>query len=232
MIKLEHISKTFGYVKVFDDFTLAFPEDKITVILGPSGCGKTTLLNILAGLKPVDQGVATKTEHVSYLFQEPRLLPWLTIRENIALVLKKKMEPSWINRQIREHLETIGLSRYADYYPSQLSGGMRQRAAMVRAFSYDAPLLLMDEPFKSLDVKMQFQLIRDFLTLWQQKKRTVITVTHDVQEALWLADEILVFPEKPVKTINKFVIGLPQAERTQDGRLADIEKKLLDLLLK
>jgi len=232
MIKLEHISKNFGYVKVFDDFTLAFPEDKITVILGPSGCGKTTLLNILAGLKPVDQGVATKAEHVSYLFQEPRLLPWLTIRENIALVLKEKMEPSWINRQIRENLETIGLSRYADCYPSQLSGGMRQRAAMVRAFSYDAPLLLMDEPFKSLDVKMQFQLIRDFLTLWQQKKRTVITVTHDVQEALWLADEILVFPEKPVKTINKFVIGLAQAERTQDGRLADIEKKLLDLLLK
>jgi NitT/TauT family transport system ATP-binding protein len=231
MIKVEHISKNFGSLKVFEDFTLEFPEGKITTILGPSGCGKTTLLNILAGLVKVDQGNLVTADNVSYLFQEPRLLPWLTIRQNIALVLQDKMSVKEINERVTVNLIAIGLKEYGDYYPSQLSGGMRQRAAMARAFSYDAPLLLMDEPFKSLDIKTRFRLIDDFLKLWQKQPRTVITVTHDVKEAVRLGSRIVVLSEKPVQLLAQFENDSLLAERADCKISLNLEQEILQLLL-
>jgi NitT/TauT family transport system ATP-binding protein len=231
MIKLKHVSKSFGGLKVFDDLTLEFPEEKITAILGPSGCGKTTLLNILAGLVKVDQGKVLTTENVSYLFQEPRLLPWLTIRQNIRLVLQDKMSGLEIEKRVTENLKATALMEYADYYPGQLSGGMRQRAAMARAFSYDAPLLLMDEPFKSLDIKGRYLLAADFLRLWRQEPRSVIIVTHDVKEAVLFGGRIVVFLNKPVHVLQYFESGSGQAEWTDDHAL-NLEQRILQLLLK
>jgi NitT/TauT family transport system ATP-binding protein len=231
MIRVEHISKCFGSLKVFDDFSLEFPEEKITAILGPSGCGKTTLLNTLAGLVKVDQGTVVTTDNVSYLFLEPRLLPWLTVRQNIALVLQDKMSPKEIPERVSENIKATGLTNYADYYPSQLSGGMRQRAAMARAFSYNAPLLLMDEPFKSLDIKTRFQLIADFLELWQKQPRTVVTVTHDVKEAVLLGSRIVVLSDKPLKVLQSFSPNFLQAKRSEYDETQNLEKEILQLLL-
>ena len=234
MIKVEQIFKSYGSHQVFEDFSLTFPEGKITAILGPSGCGKTTLLNILAGLIPVDQGKVETAYQVSYLFQEPRLLPWLTISQNIDLVLPEKMAVSERKEKIQASLKATGLAQYGGYYPSQLSGGMRQRAAMARAFSFDAPLLLMDEPFKSLDLKTRIELIGNFLELWTQTLRTVITVTHDVKEAMMLGDLILVLAGRPARV--NFIRELPlfQTERNHPHHpeMVILEQQLYEQLLK
>jgi NitT/TauT family transport system ATP-binding protein len=231
MIKVGHIAKNFGSLKVFDDFSLEFPEKQITAILGPSGCGKTTLLNILAGLVKIDQGKVTTTNNVSYLFQEPRLLPWLTIRQNIALVLKDKMSVQEIDERVFENLHATGLTDFGDYYPAQLSGGMRQRAAMARAFSYDAPLLLMDEPFKSLDIKTRFQLIADFLELWRKQPRTVVIVTHDVKEAVLMGSKIVVLSDNPVRVLREFTTNVLQADWTECEASSILEREILQLIL-
>jgi NitT/TauT family transport system ATP-binding protein len=231
MIELGHIFKSFGNLKVFDDFSLEYPEQKITAILGPSGCGKTTMLNILAGLVKVDGGAVITTGNVSYLFQEPRLLPWLTIRENIDLVLRDKIDASLINGRIIEYLKMTGLTDYINYYPAELSGGMRQRAAIARAFAYPAPLLLMDEPFKSLDFKTQFLLRNDFLSILRTQPRTVVMVTHDVKEAVLMGDSIVIFSDKPIQITDKIDIDCPQSQRIDDEKMLQLEKQILTMIL-
>jgi NitT/TauT family transport system ATP-binding protein len=231
MIELGHIFKSFGNLKVFDDFSLEYPEQKITAILGPSGCGKTTMLNILAGLVKVEGGTVITTGNVSYLFQEPRLLPWLTIRENIDLVLRDKMAASLINGRIIEYLKMTGLTDYIDYYPAELSGGMRQRVAIARAFAYPAPLLLMDEPFKSLDFKTQFLLRNDFLSILRTQPRTVVMVTHDVKEAVLMGDRIVIFSDKPIQITGKIDIDCPQSQRIDDEKMLQLEKQILTMIL-
>lgn len=232
MAKLEHLSKNFGELRVFTDFSFEFPDNKITAILGPSGCGKTTLLNLLAGLMAADGGLLPPIPNLSYLFQEPRLLPWLTVRENIALVLKEKIKDSEIEARVDRHLQLMDLRKCADHYPARISGGMRQRVAMARAFAFEAPLLLMDEPFKSLDIKLRFRLIQDFLVLWQEEPRTVILVTHEVKEALWLADKVIVLSDKPAQVIHSADLEHPRERRDRDPALAELEKQWIDLLLK
>lgn len=206
MIRVEQISKSYGGLNVFDQFTLAFPQQRITAILGPSGCGKTTLLNILAGLAKVDSGKVSTSPEVGYLFQEPRLLPWLTVRENLSLVLRDKLPLTEVNRQVAKYLAAMGLERYQQFYPAELSGGLRQRVALARAFSYPAQLLLMDEPFKSLDVKTRFGLMDDFLELWHNEPRTVVAVTHDVKEAVRLGDQIVILSDKPVRVLKEIEV--------------------------
>jgi NitT/TauT family transport system ATP-binding protein len=232
MVKVEGISKTYGNLTVLDQLSLAFPTGKITAILGPSGCGKTTLLNILAGLTKADQGTVVTEENTSYLFQEPRLLPWLNTWQNVALVLQDKMPPAKVAEQVALNLAATGLTGFENYYPSQLSGGMRQRVAMARAFSYESSLLLMDEPFKSVDIKTRFQLIRDFLILWRRQPRTVITVTHEPREAVWLGDKIVILSTKPARIEKEFEIKTPQEGRTEDRGLLDLEKEIFNFLLK
>ena len=231
MIKVDHLRKLYGDLAVFEDFSCEFPEKKITAILGPSGCGKTTLLNILAKLVPVSGGEVGVPERISYLFQEPRLLPWLTLRQNLSLVLQGDIPSASLEEKIRQQLAAIGLSEYGDYYPGQLSGGMRQRAAMARAFAYEAPLLLMDEPFKSLDIKTRFQLMEDFRKLWQNQPRTVIMVTHDIKEAVLLGDLVLVFSNKPIMVLEKIQINLLYDEREKSREMVTYENRLLSLLI-
>ena len=204
MFRVTGIAKKFGGLQVLRDLSLEFPTNKITAILGPSGCGKTTLLKILAGLVKPDQGRVESTEKLSFLFQEPRLLPWLNIRQNLALILRDKLPAADLGNQIKSYLKAVGLADYHRFYPGQLSGGMKQRAAMARALSYPAELLLMDEPFKSLDLKTRYQLVTDFMALWRRNPNTVVVVTHDVKEAVWLGDQILLLSEKPARLVDKF----------------------------
>lgn len=232
MYKAERISKSFGELKVFQDLTLEFPDGKITAILGPSGCGKTTILKLMAGLAGADEGNVISTKRVGFLFQEPRLLPWLNIYQNLKFVLEDKVPARKMDSVIKNSLHAVGLGEYYDYYPRQLSGGMKQRAAMARAFSYPAELLLMDEPFKSLDLKTRFQLISDFLRLWIRKPNTVVVVTHDVKEAVWLGDRISVLSARPARLVESFQNDIPLESRMDGDISFRLEKTITKTVLK
>jgi NitT/TauT family transport system ATP-binding protein len=174
---------------------------EITCILGPSGVGKTTLFNVISGLTDYDGGEITGIENrnISYLFQEPRLLPWLTVYENIDIVLKNIYPEKKRNEVITHYLEMVGLIEYIDNKPEELSGGMKQRLAIARTFAYPSSLLLMDEPFQGLDVKLKNDIIESFLKLWEKDKRTVLFITHDIEEALKVSDQIYIIQDNPVK---------------------------------
>lgn len=183
MISLKNITKTYGEKTVFDNFNLDIEENKITVILGESGSGKTTLLNILAGLTEYS-GAVLGVDKVSMVFQRDRLVPHMTVKENILLTNE--------NADYKNLLESVGLKGAENLYPKQLSAGMSRRVAIARAFSYSAPLLLMDEPLVNLDLALKFSLMEIIKDLRRATGKTVLIVSHDVKEAATLADRAIV----------------------------------------
>ncbi|MDC7228235.1 MAG: ABC transporter ATP-binding protein [Spirochaetales bacterium] len=218
---------------LFCKFNMELPASRVSVILGPSGCGKTTLLNLINGLLIPDKGeIIGASGNTSVLFQEPRLLPWRTVRRNIEIVLNKHMGSEQSRATAEYYLQLVGLVDSADFFPSQLSGGMRQRVAIARAFAYPADTILMDEPFQALDLGLKINLTNLFTKLWVEDRRTSIFVTHDINEAILLGDEIFVFSdERPVQIIEKITNPEPHAERSLESRNSmEIEKKLYRLL--
>ncbi len=203
---LRNISKSYGDLEVFRDLSLEFIRGKINCILGPSGCGKTTLLNIISGSVKPDSGDRNDFVHarISYVFQDPRLLPWKTVWGNIAFVLKDRLKKDALHKRVEEHVKKVELLPFADYYPSRLSGGMRQRVSLARAFSYDSGLILMDEPFQALDIRLRNNLTRYFMDLWNNDNRTVIFVTHDVGEAVKMGERIFILGQPPAGLIHIF----------------------------
>lgn len=201
MIKINRLKKNYDSKKIFNDFNMNIEPYEITCILGPSGVGKTTLFNVISGLTDYEGGEITGIENrnISYLFQEPRLLPWLTVYENIDIVLKNIYPEKKRNEVITHHLEMVGLIEYINNKPEELSGGMKQRLAIARTFAYPSSLLLMDEPFQGLDVKLKNDIIGSFLKLWEKDKRTVLFITHDIEEALKVSDQIYIIQDNPVK---------------------------------
>nr|WP_041668956.1 ABC transporter ATP-binding protein [Acetobacterium woodii] len=208
-IIIKNLSKKYGEEVIFDNFNLVFEKNKITGILGPSGAGKTTLLNLCSGLIQPDSGSieGINSQSISYIFQEPRLLPWLTVQENLRFIfpetsVKKNCRH---DREIKAMLELVGLGTESGYYPQELSGGMRQRVSIARAFLHPSELLLMDEPFSSLDESLKQRLIDDFLKIWEQDKRTVIFVSHNEFEIKGLAQVVLTFSDKPIQILKQEV---------------------------
>lgn len=194
MIELVNVSKKYANTPVYENFSLEIEEGKITCLLGASGCGKTTLLNMLAGLTPYEGRIGNVPERISYIFQEERLVPNLTVRQNVALVLGKNSD----GKKISEMLEKVELSGKEDAYPAELSGGQAQRVSIARAFAYPSGLILMDEPFSSLDTALKIRLIEVFCRLWQEEKRTAVFVTHDAEEAYMLAHRAVLLEEGKV----------------------------------
>ena len=205
--KVKNISKSFGDLKVLENISIDFPKNQTTCILGPSGCGKTTLLNIMAGILDMDSGELTgfENEDISFVFQEDRLIPWKNVEENLSFVLKDKMHKEEIAEIINNYLELVGLEEYKNYYPKDLSGGMKQRINILRAFIYPSKILIMDEPFKSLDMDNKRIIMDFFKELMKIEKRTCIMVTHDIEDALVLGDKIVILTEKPasVKEVKR-----------------------------
>ncbi|HYW94341.1 MAG TPA: ABC transporter ATP-binding protein [Bacteroidales bacterium] len=197
--KLRNIRMTYGELEVFRDLTVSFLSGRINCILGPSGCGKTTLLNIISGTITPEAGDRSDfvKKKMSYVFQDPRLLPWKTVYGNMAFVLKDRLRGEALAARINDHIRRVQLEAFSNYYPSQLSGGMKQRVSLARAFSFDSEMILMDEPFKALDLKLRNMLTRDFLDLWHHDRRTVIFVTHDVDEAVNLGERIIILGTPP-----------------------------------
>lgn len=201
---VRNVSKSYSEHKILDRISIEFDPGKTTCILGPSGCGKTTLLNIITGVTGQDEGevVGFSDKRISYVFQEDRLIEWMTVGQNLRFVLNANMMKKNNDSLIAEYLGAVRLEKYMDYYPNKLSGGMRQRVALIRAFLYPSEVLVMDEPFKAMDGETKETVMNCFLWLMEQQKRTVILVTHDVEEASRLGDQIVVLSDKPSRVTD------------------------------
>ncbi|MFZ2339201.1 MAG: ABC transporter ATP-binding protein [Bacteroidales bacterium] len=232
-LEIKDLHKKFDNLSLFSDFSIEFHEGMITSILGPSGCGKTTLLNIIGDIVKPDSGILTgfRDKTISYIFQDPRLLPWKTVEENIDFVLGRDMAAGQRKKITDQLIKLMELEDFAGYYPSKLSGGMRQRVSIARAFAYPSDIILMDEPLKGLDIKLKLNLIRIFSRMWQADKRTVIFVTHDVDEALLLGNDIIVLSRPPAQIILKQQIPVPSENRSLESEyFKDLEQNLMAAL--
>lgn len=205
MIRFLNVTKSFNSLKVLDRLSFGVEENEIVGILGPSGIGKTTILRLVTGaLRPDSGEVKVASSRIGYVFQEPRLLPWRTAIENISLSLRAKgMGGKEAGDTAQRWMEKLGLMGFEDYYPAQLSGGMMQRVSIARAFAIEPKVLLMDEPFSNLDVKLKDSLLTMVENMIRGSRTTVIYVTHDLPEVLRLSDRILELdPEHGLKELE------------------------------
>lgn len=217
---VKNISKQYGKLKVLDKVSIKFEENKITCILGPSGCGKTTLLNIIAGTLDKDSGevIGFEREDISFVFQEDRLIEWKNVKDNIEFVLKDKIDKKSRENIIDKYLKLVNLEEYKYYYPRQLSGGMKQRISILRAFAYPSKILIMDEPFKSLDIISKRTIMQFVLKLKELRGKTCILVTHDIEEALTLGDKIVILTEKPAK-VKKIIENIFILNKSKENKI-------------
>ncbi len=220
MIELENVTKRYGNLTVYENFCFAIEEGKITCVLGESGSGKTTLLNMIASLTPYE-GRISGVSGCSYVFQQPRLLPNLTAAGNLKLVCRE-------TERVQAALRSVGLADMSERYPSGLSGGQAQRVALARAFLFNADVMLLDEPFSSLDLKIKLEVMRTFFDLQQSEGRTALFVTHDIDEAVRLSNRIVVLKGGKISldTANGEPFSKPYGS---DG---EVRRKLLTEMLK
>jgi NitT/TauT family transport system ATP-binding protein len=232
-LRIENLNKNFGDLTLFRDFNIGFEEGVLTCILGPSGCGKTTLLNIIGNIVTPGSGVLLGFENkqFSYIFQDPRLLPWKTVRGNIEFVMSRDLPAAGRKKQADRLIGLVELDGFAGYYPSQLSGGMRQRVSIARAFACPSDIVLMDEPLKGLDIALKQNMIRWFSQIWEENRRTVIFVTHDVGEALLLGSEIIVLSQPPALIVAHKTINEPAGARNiEEPQFKKLEQTLVNAL--
>ena len=222
---------------------LEIHDGEFVCLLGPSGCGKSTLLNILSGLDQRYQGTVElvakggaarhKRPTASYMFQDSRLLPWLTVRENVRFVLDGNRHAKEATRRIEGWLGRVGLAGHGDYYPMQLSIGMQQRVAVARALIIEPELLLMDEPFSSLDELTALKMRQELLELWGEQGCTVVFVTHNPLEAVYLADKVVVMATNPGRIVETMELAdrLPRPRDIEDRRLWELSRQVVRRLM-
>lgn len=198
-LHLDRVSRSFGAVSVLKDLSLTVAQGEFVVLVGPSGCGKSTLLNVLSGALAPSSGSVTANGILRTVYQQDGLFPWLTVRDNIALGLRNLPGGELKTRELEELLALIRLGDFAGHYPHQLSGGMRQRVELARALAGRSDILLLDEPFSALDYQTRLRLRRELARLLALRPRTVVFVTHDIEEAAQLADRVLVLTERPAR---------------------------------
>ncbi|WP_394754111.1 ABC transporter ATP-binding protein [Crenothrix sp.] len=224
-------NKTFATVKepTIADFKLSLNSGEFVCLVGASGCGKTTLLNIIADLDhdydgAIWVGQQHKSPRIGYIFQNPRLLPWRTVRENIELVLEDKQSASTIEAL----LETMQMAQHQHVYADRLSLGMSRRVSIIRAFAVNPDILLMDEPFVSLDPPTARQVRELLLQLWQKRPHTVLFVTHDLREAITLADKLIFLSATPMQIISEINVPIPRNERHNEQAVETFRQQLLN----
>lgn len=210
LLRFDHVGHSFGKVSVFHDLNLEVRLGEFVALVGPSGCGKTTLLGLCSGWLQPSTGSVDRRGRVRMVFQQDGLFPWLTVEENIHLGLRHIDEQSARRRRAQALLALIGLEVFSGHYPHQLSGGMRQRVELARALGGDTDLLLLDEPFSALDYISRLKMRAELARLLRDQPRTVVLVTHDIEEAAQLADRVLVLSERPAHVREQVIIDLPR----------------------
>ena len=219
-IRISNLQKTFGTLVAVDRVSVDIQPGEFFMIVGPSGCGKTTLLRILAGLETatsgtieIDTPAGSERPENSMVFQGESIFPWMTVWNNAAYGLRmRNASPAVIKERVGHYLDRTGLTRFAGYYPHQLSGGMKQRVSIARAFANDPQILLMDEPFSALDAQNKLLLQEELLHIWDEQKKTVVFITHSVDEAVYLGDRVMVMTAQPgrVKTMVDVPLARPR----------------------
>jgi NitT/TauT family transport system ATP-binding protein len=208
-LRIEDGSVSFGSIEVFHHLSLEISRGEFVAVVGPSGCGKTTLLNLFSGFLKPSSGNVLCSGRVRTVYQEDSLFPWQTAAQNIAMGLRELSETER-KRQLAEMLRLINLEQFAGHYPHQLSGGMRQRVELARALAGASDILLLDEPFSSLDYLTRLRLRRELARMLEELPRTVVLVTHDIEEAAQLADRILVLTDRPARICREVQVALPR----------------------
>jgi NitT/TauT family transport system ATP-binding protein len=233
-----HFSLHGKVLPVLDNVSLCADPGEFVALLGPSGCGKSTLLRLVAGLEPPSSGTLfidgepITGPHPSrvLMFQDPTLYPWRTVRKNAALGLEARGLVRSQSPRIDQALRMVGLTDFADAYPHQLSGGMSQRAALARALVNDPTLLLLDEPLGKLDSMTRISMQGELVSLWQRSGFTALLVTHDVEEALFMANRVLVLSDRPARMRAEVPVDLAYPRHRGDPRLAKLRREVLGLL--
>lgn len=231
-VTVKGLAVAYGEKRVFDGFDIAFPAGEISVVMGGSGVGKSTLLNAVAGLVPCEGDIERPEGGISYIFQKDRLIPSISVHKNLDLVLRGVIrDKAERGERIDEMLKRLEISDKAGKYPTELSGGESLRVAMARAFLFPSDVLLMDEPFRALDIGLKFRLLRALEGLLASSPRTVIYVTHDVDECVLAADRWTVLAGSPAHIAGEGEIALPRGERkVSSAELSAVRAELMRLL--
>lgn len=240
-LTIENLSLSFEE-EVIRDISLEVNKQKIVSIIGPSGCGKSTLFNVISGILSQHKGTI-KIDGVNekkrqgkfgYMFQEPLLFPWLKVLENVMLGFEiKGLEKDKARVKALDLLNKFDLSKYINFYPDSLSGGMKQKVALLRTIAFNSSLLLLDEPFGSLDAITRSNLHLFLLEIWKRLKLTIIFTTHDIREAIFLSDRVYVLSKKPATVVDCLKTNLPRPRKIEDltsTKFVELEKKLMSLL--
>jgi ABC-type nitrate/sulfonate/bicarbonate transport system ATPase subunit len=239
VLTAEKLSKTYQKgdrkITAFTDVTLTMKPREFVCVLGPNGCGKSSFLKVIAGVMPATSGSLVVTDKITYLPQQPSLLPWRTAVDNLLLPTDIQGGTTAASKATaRQVLKSFGLSEFANYYPSALSGGMQQKVALLRSVILKPELLLLDEPFAALDAITRATLQTWLLDLWQQQNNSVLCVTHDIREAIFLADTIIVFSERPGHIKLQTAVDLPRPRlqrHLSSPQAIRLERRLQRLLM-
>lgn len=238
-IQVRNLTKRFDDLLVLNDISFDVYEGEFLCIVGPTGCGKTTFLNVLTKLHPATEGdiyidgepANPRKHNISFVFQEPSTMSWLTVEQNIRFGLEvKKLPADEINRRVEQVLELVGLKDFRRYYPRQLSSSMDQRVVIARAFAINPDLLLMDEPYSQMDIKLRYYLEDEVIRIWRELKRTVIFVTHNIEEAVYLAERILILTPKPSTIKTEIKVDLPRPRNFADPEFVAIRNKVTEMI--
>ena len=241
-LKIENIVSTYENLDVIKDIDMNLHQGEFVSILGPSGCGKSTLFHVISGLLTPDGGqiyidgkkVTGETNLVSYMYQKDLLLPWKKIIDNVALPFRiQKMNRGDSRDRVKDYFEIFGLSGFEEYYPHQLSGGMKQRAAMMRTYMNDHEIMLLDEPFGRLDAITKLKMQQWLKSVTKKMIRSILFITHDIEEALYLSDRIYILSVRPATVIKEYKIELDQDDFlkcTTSGEFNKLKAEIIGLL--
>lgn len=241
-LDITHVSHAFdidgAVLPVLDDVSIKVAPGEFVALLGPSGCGKSTLLRLVAGLEPPragtlqEDGVAITGPYPSrvVVFQDPTLFPWRTVWDNVALGLEAQGILKAQRHRVDSALELVGLTTFRNAYPHQLSGGMAQRVALARALVNDPKILVLDEPLGKLDSLTRITMQAELVSLWQRSGFTALLVTHDVEEALFLANRVIVFSDRPARVVADIAVDRTYPRHRGDPHLAELRRQILGLL--
>lgn len=238
-IKVHNLTKKFGDLLVLDNISFEIEDGEFLCIVGPTGCGKTTFLNSLTKLYEITAGeilvdgvpVNPQKQNIAYIFQENSTMPWLTVEQNVAFGLDIKRVPEKEkSNSVKEMLDVVGLTQYKDYYPAQLSSSMLQRVAIARAFATKPELLLMDEPYGQLDIELRFKLEDELINLWERTKTTVLFITHNIEESVYLGEKILVLTNKPTRVKEFIPDDLPRPRDIASPDFIKLRNHVTDMI--